>query len=407
MNILLINHYAGTPDMGMEFRPYHMAREWTKLGHNVTILASSYSHLRRKNIDTNTNFEENLIDGIKYVWVKTPKYNGNGLHRVLNIFSFVKQTFFKSKYLSQKYNPDIVIASSTYPSDNYIAKKIAKISGAKHIYEVHDLWPLSPIEIGNMSKYNPFIILMQHGENFAYKHADYVVSMLPSTQEHMKKHGLDLRKWFYIPNGIVTEDWESSAQLPESMQNKIIEIKSNGGFIVGYSGGHAVSNSLNTLIDAAHILKSHNDIFFILVGNGVEKDTLMKSASGLQNVLFFDSISKYSIPTLLLQFNVAIAGTKKSKLYKYGVSLNKLIDYMMAKRPVIQHIGSNYDLVKNADCGISVEPENPQAIAEAILQLKNTSKENLAKMGENGHKYAIENHDYKVLAKRFLEILNS
>lgn len=406
MNIFLINHYAGTPSMGMEFRPYYMAKEWKKLGHNVTILAASYSHLRRNNPIVKKDLEEETIDGIRYLWIKTPDYEGNGISRIFNILSFIRQARKHTRFFVKKYTPDVVIASSTYPSDNYIAHKISKISKAKHIYEVHDLWPLSPMEIGNMSKYHPFIMAMQHGENFAYKHSDYIVSMLPNTKEHMQKHGLDLKKWNYIPNGIVPQDWDTPEAIPEQLQNKILEIKANNGFIIGYSGGHAKSNSLNTLIDAARILKNEKDIFFISVGSGNEKSELVRSAYDLNNFLFFDPISKYSIPEFLSQIDIAIAGTKKSKLYEYGVSLNKLMDYMMAKRPIIQHIDTKYDLIEISGSGISVEPENPIAIADAIIQLKNTPKEVLDQMGENGYNFVLENHDYRILSKKFLDILN-
>jgi len=189
MRILIINHYAGSPKMGMEFRPYYFAQEWLKLGHDVFILAADFSHLRKENPKITSDFEVQNIDGIKYIWVKTPEYDGNGIKRALNIFSFTKKLSAKAKKIANVFKPDAVIASSTYTSDNWPAHKIAKIAKAKYVYEVHDLWPLSPMELGGMKKTNPFIMLMQRAENFAYKNADAVASMLPKTLEYMKKHG--------------------------------------------------------------------------------------------------------------------------------------------------------------------------------------------------------------------------
>ncbi len=175
MNILLINHYAGSPEMGMEYRPYYFAKEWQSLGHKVTILVATNSHIRQYNPEQEEKIREEIIEGIRYLWIKTPKYQGNGIGRIKNIFAFMQIINSKAKHFAQTYQPDIVIASSTYPSDNYVANKIAKISKAKYIYEVHDLWPLSPMELGGMSKYHPFIALMQHGENYAYRKADTVI----------------------------------------------------------------------------------------------------------------------------------------------------------------------------------------------------------------------------------------
>ena len=115
MNIIYINHYAGSIYHGMEYRPYYLAREWVKQGHNVTIIASNYSHLRQKNIDIPNNQEyiTQYIDGIKYIWCKTIPYQANGIKRVINIFSFLH----KVKKLIHElvaFKPDLVIASSTY-----------------------------------------------------------------------------------------------------------------------------------------------------------------------------------------------------------------------------------------------------------------------------------------------------
>ena len=136
MNILLINHYAGSPELGMEFRPFYLAKEWIKQGHQVYILASTHSHIRAKNPDFNQRFTLQELEGINYIWLKTPKYDGNGISRVKNIASFL---FYANQYaskISEMSKPDLVIASSTYPADNYLAHRMAKKNKAKHIYEV-------------------------------------------------------------------------------------------------------------------------------------------------------------------------------------------------------------------------------------------------------------------------------
>ena len=141
MNILLINHYAGSPEMGMEFRPYYFAREWTKMGHQVTIIAGDFSHLRMKNPEVFRDFQRQDLDGIRYCWVKTGTYEGNGSKRALSMFRFVSKLWIHARQIVKSLKPDVVIASSTYPLDTYADQKIAKISGAKLIHEVHDMWP--------------------------------------------------------------------------------------------------------------------------------------------------------------------------------------------------------------------------------------------------------------------------
>ena len=158
MNILYLNHYAGSYLHGMEFRPFMMGRHWVKAGHKVTIVASSFSHLRGQNPDLmGKKYLDETIDGVRFFWIHGNHYNGNGFDRVRNILSFVNGLYHYQTEIVGKDKPDVVIASSTYPMDMYPAVHIAAKHGAKIVYEVHDLWPLSPMEVGGMSKYHPFI----------------------------------------------------------------------------------------------------------------------------------------------------------------------------------------------------------------------------------------------------------
>ena len=188
MNILYINHYAGSPRMGMEFRPYYFAREWVKMGHDVTMIAGDYSHLRSKNPDVLKDFQESNIDGIRYVWLKTGQYEGNGVKRAMTMKRFVSKLYMSAGKIADRFSPDVVISSSTYPLDTYPARRIAKKAGAKLIHEAHDMWPSTLTEIGGMSKYNPFVIAMQFAENAAYKNSERVVSLGPLTEQIGRAH---------------------------------------------------------------------------------------------------------------------------------------------------------------------------------------------------------------------------
>ena len=143
MNIVLINHYAGSPEMGMEFRPYYFAKEWVKKGHRVDIFVASYSHLRRVNPKAQHDFQEEIIDGIHYHWIKTIQYEGNGAKRAITMAQFVGKLWINAKKITKKFKPDVVITSSTYPLDTYVGQKIRRVSGKKIrlIHEVHDMWP--------------------------------------------------------------------------------------------------------------------------------------------------------------------------------------------------------------------------------------------------------------------------
>lgn len=404
MNILLINHYAGSDYHGMEFRPFYMAREWKKKGHNVTILGADFSHLRKNNPVIEKDFQEEIIDGITYVWVKTPKYQGNGVGRIKNISTFMWKLRMNYKMVADKYKPDAVIASSTYPLDIYPAHRIAKRCNAKLCFEIHDLWPLSPMEIGGFSEKNPAIIVLQRAEDFAFKNSDVIVSILPDADKHIKERGFSTDKFVYVPNGILTGEKKEAPM--ESTIERLQELKNQGYFLVGYTGNHSPANVLDTMIDAAK-KTTDEKVKYVMIGKGNVKNELIEYAksNNVTNVEFLDPVLKDNMDNVLQLLDIGYIGLKKQNLFNYGVSPNKLFDYMMAARPVIYAVEASNDPVSDCNCGISVPAENPDAVVEAVMKIKSLSEEEQIKMGQNGKEYVLTNHMYEGLADKFLNAL--
>ena len=404
MNILLINHYAGSDYHGMEFRPFYMAREWKNKGHNVTILGANFSHLRKNNPVIEKDFQEEVIDGITYVWDKTPQYQGNGVGRIKNISTFMWKLRTNYKMLADKYKPDAVIASSTYPLDIYPAHRIAKRCNAKLCFEIHDLWPLSPMEIGGFSEKNPAIVILQRAEDFAFKNSDVIVSILPNADKHIRERGFSTDKFVYVPNGILTGE-KNEAPMEKTIE-RLQELKEQGYFLVGYTGNHSPANVLDTMIDAAK-KTTDEKVKYVLVGKGNVKNELMEyaKANNVTNIEFLDPVLKDNMDNVLELLDIGYIGLKKQNLFNYGVSPNKLFDYMMASLPVIYAVEASNDPVKDSNCGISVPAENPEAVVEAVMKIKNLSEEEKIKMGGNGKKYVLDNHMYEGLADKFLNAL--
>lgn len=408
MRILYINHYAGSLDHGMEFRPFYLSKEWVRQGHEVLIVAASESHIRAKQPDLRGLSErEETIEGVRYLWLKTPKYRGNGLGRIRNILSFLFRLRMRSRSLAARFRPDVVIASSTYPMDVFVAKKIARAAKAKLVFEVHDLWPLSPMEIGGMKKWHPFIVLVQWAEDYAYRTADVVISMLPNAWEYMKTRGLPQAKYFHIPNGVDLQDWrDASVSCPDEIARRIRELKAEGYFVVGYLGGHALSNALDQVISAAKILESQK-IAFCLIGAGHEKPRLQQMAAGMKTVFFFPPIKKREVPGCMKLFDLLVLSWKRESLYRFGVSPNKLFDYMASGVPVVQALSAANDPVMDAGCGRTVEAENSTELAAAIEGISKLPPEVRAEMGGRGRAYVEAKHSYRVLAEQFLSHLRN
>jgi glycosyltransferase involved in cell wall biosynthesis len=406
MNILLINHYAGTREYGMEYRPYYLAREWVKLGHRVTIAAASYSHVRSRPIAVDGMYKEENIEGIRYLWIKTPTYSGNSLGRIRNILTFITRLWLHLPDLVRNDPPDLVIASSTYPLDIFPAHRVAQEYGAKLVFEVHDLWPLSPIILGEFSRWHPYILTMQMAEDYAYKHSDFVVSLLEKADTYMKSRGMHANKFVHIPNGVDVDEWDDNGNghLPQEYERELAQFKAEGSFLVGYAGAHGLANSLDTLVDTADLLRNQ-PVKIILVGSGPAKVNLQKRAEqkGLDNIRFWDQVPKGVVPTLLQHMDSLYIGLKKGPLFQFGISPNKLLDYMMAGRPVIQAIDAGNDMVSASGCGFTVPPDDPNAVAAAVKRLLILPKPILEEIGSKGRDYVMSMHDYRVLARRFLD----
>ena len=407
MNILYINHYAGSPRHGMEFRPYFMAKRWVAQGHSVTVAASSFSHLRTRNPELGgEKYREETIDGVRYFWIAGNAYEGNGVQRIRNMLSFLRGLYRFRKELAAVGKPDAVIASSTYPLDIYPARSIAKRYGAMLIYEVHDLWPLSPIELGGMSPKHPYIRLMQKAENDCYRWSDYVVSLLPFAKDHMVEHGMAPEKFVYIPNGIEKTDWEKPFHEPMIYEDKLKKYHDDGYFLVGYTGAHGIANALDSYVEAGEKLRGKK-IRLLAVGPGPERARLIEKARSMELgdiVEFLDPVPRDRIPELLGQLDALYIGLQSQPLFRFGVSPNKLMDYMMAAKPVIFAIDAPNDMVKDAGCGVSIPPEDSGAIAEAGLKLSQTAPETLAEMGARGKEYILSHNEYDVLSEQFLNV---
>ena len=411
MNILYINHYAGTPALGMEFRPYYLAREWVRAGHRVQMLAASYSHVRARQPEVGMAPRDETVDGIGYRWYPTRGYLGNGVGRVRNIWEFLSQVWRDTDRLVREVKADVAIASSTYPMDIWVARRIARRAKAKLVFEVHDLWPLSPIELSGMSPKHPFARLCFKAEADAYRHADVVVSMLPCVHSYMASRGLDLDKLSIVPNGISPDDWaDKPMPLSGDLAGTLATARSRGETVVGYAGSMGEPNALDTLLDAAARLRTDpagRKLRFVLVGDGHLRARLQERvrAEGLVNVIMLPPIPKLQVPAMLAQVDIAYIGWQRVPIYRFGIAPNKLMDYMMASRPVLHSVEAGNDPVAEAGCGVTVAPQDSTAVVNGLLKMMALAPTARAVMGERGRQYVLARHTYPVLAKRFLDAL--
>ena len=402
-NIWIINQYASTLETGWAGRTYYLGRELAKQGHKVYLVAPSFSHVLKEPPKVSEEFTiETIEDNFSFLWIRMPEYSGaHDRRRVLNWLKFAWKLLKLPKVI--KDSPDDIIYSSPSLIPYLSAERLARKTGSRLIWDIRDLWPLTLIELRNFSRTHPFIRVMQWVENKACRTADFVVSNLPYAIEYLREKGVDSSRFLWLPNGFDMEEFENPELLSSNLKNQLPKDK----FVIGYAGTLGRANALNTIVDAAILLKHQLGIHFVIVGGGTLSHWLENQIkeNQLENITLIGPIHKKLIPSMLSYFDVCYAGFRKISLYRFGTSLNKLSEYFMSNKPILYSIDSPFKPVNDANAGFTVPAEDPHAIVDAILKLKSMSISERNKMGENGRKYALENHDYEKLAKKLSDLL--
>jgi glycosyltransferase involved in cell wall biosynthesis len=395
--VWMINQYAGSPRHGMEYRHYHLARALTGRGHEVIIISGTCSHLFTRPPQVRARFTREVIDGITYCWVRVPGYErAISVARVLNMAAFALR--LTRLPVARLPAPDAILVSSPSLFPLPVAARWARRFGARLVFEVRDIWPLTLRELGGLTERHPLVALMQALEDYGYRRADAVVSVLPAAEAHMRSRGMDPAKFHHIPNGI---DLVAAA---DGAAPQVAEAVRPDRFTVGFVGTLGHANVLETLIDAARLLDP-DQAQVVVVGHGPERAALAARAAGLRNLVFAGPIPKDQVAGTVALFDACYVGYRRSPLYRFGVSPNKLYEYMAAGRPVLFAADAANQPVSEADCGRTVAPDDPSALAAAIRSLATADARERERLGANGRAYVEGRHAYDRLGGELETVL--
>ena len=408
-NIWIFNHYAITPDLPGGTRHFDFGKELIKRGFNVTIFASSFIHgiFEDKKLKNGENWKIENYEGVNFVWIKTFPYNRNNWRRLFNILSYSWRAYSigkKMSKLSKSINvqpPSVIIGSSFHPLAAFVAYKLSKFYKVPFVLEIRDLYPQSLIDLNRVSKNNLISKIINLFMDYLYKRADKIIILMPNAYEVFKSLGVRREKIIWIPNGI------NLMYLKDVSYGSIA--RNDKCFKVTFAGSLNNANSIDTLILAAKIIQDlyESKILFEVYGDGKEKSKLLslKESAGLYNLKFLGVIPKSDVYKVLCGASILWVGQKRRNIYKYGVSFNKLFDYLAAGKPIIFSSNASNNPVAEAGAGLTVPPEDPEAVAEAIIKLYNMSEEERERMGKNGRKYVEKYHSIPVLVDKLEKVI--
>jgi hypothetical protein len=398
MNIWYISKYATPLKYYFGTRHFYLAEEWAKSGNDITIITSNSSHLAKNLPIFKSPILIEYINGVRTIWINTVKnFKSSGIIRVISWFHFdLKLLTFSKKSLPI---PDVIIISSLSLTTFLPAWLLSKKYKAKLIFEIRDIWPLSIIELGNYSKYNPFIIYLSWLENFGYRNSDLIVGTMPNLIEHVRLNCKVIIKCICIPQGFSSDfyNYEQRDLDPDYIQKYIPKNK----FTICYAGTLNKNNPLRAFIDAAKILINTPQIHFIILGNGDFRKVYEEEVKSLPNITLPPPLNKNEVNAFLKKIDLCY-DSFDSNIGKYGLSRNKWIDYMFASKPIICSFDGYQSILNEAKCGVFVKYNNSTVLANKIIEFSNLSKSIIESMGERGKSYLLTHRKYEILAKEYL-----
>ncbi len=413
--VWIINHYAVAPDRpaAAGSRHFDMARRLVARGHAVTVFAAGVDHLtgREERVGPGRLYRTEWFDGVRFIWLRTFPYRGNTWRRSLNMLTYVA-AFLVVQTRSGR--PDVVVGSTVHPFAAFGAWMVAKLRRSRFVLEIRDLWPQTLVDLGAMRLGSPGERLLRHLEAFLVRRATVVITLLPGMRNYLAEQGLPAGHVIYIPNGVDLATfgtaWPAETAAPASLHRSLEAIrrmKGDGRFVLGYTGTFGRVNGLDAIIRAAAIAEERAPglVGLILVGDGPEREKLERQANAAPAVAFGPAIPKRFVPYILGALDGTVVHATATPVYRYGISFNKLFEYMAAGRPVVFACESAYDPVAETRAGVTVKPDDPERIADAFLQLACSTEEDRTAMGEAGRRYVAERHDIERLAETYAAVV--
>jgi len=389
----ILNHYAQTPLTAGGTRHYELARRLIGMGYDVSIVSSEFDHVsgtaRFGGLSTPRC---EVVDGVRFLWLPSRfSYRDNGMARVWNMLEYSVRAYWRGRkcFGGSLGKPDVLLASSPHLLTGLAGLRLARHFDIPFLFEVRDLWPETFVQMGVMTRRHPVVLLLRRLELHLYRRSAKVVSLLPTVGEYLEPLGVESQKTAIIPNGVDAEAYACEGSRREEGPLRIV-----------YAGAHGPANGLDNVLRAMAELAGNLEVEFHSYGDGPEKATLTALARELElaNVFFHGAVPKCEIPAILCGADALLLNYARLGIGAYGISPNKLWEYLAAGKPVLFAHEATNNPVEELDCGISVPPADPAALAHAVRLLAAMTPQERLVMGARGVGYVREEHDWGVLA---------
>jgi len=400
-SIWYLSKYVSPPALANAgSRGFMLIRELVRLGHSCTIITSDSNKLAKTPTLTSSHLIQEL-DGVKFCWLRTMKYStAKSIGRILSWIDFERKLFLMP--FSSLKKPDVIIVSSLSILTILNGFRLRRRYKCRLVFEIRDIWPLTLTEEGGFSHNNPFVIVLALVEHLGYRYADAIVGTMPNLSKHVEQILGYQREVHCIPMGIDPTSIDDLESLPEDYIHSHIP---TGRFIVAHVGSIGITNALETFFECAGLMHDMPSIHFLLVGEGDLRSYYQNKYRHLSNVSFAPSVPKRLVQAVLSKCDLLYFSTFPSKVWEYGQSLNKVIDYMLAGKPIVASYSGYPSMINESGCGTFVPTGDTKRLRQEILHYAMMPDPNRQSIGARGRAWIINNRTYSSLAKKYFDVL--
>jgi glycosyltransferase involved in cell wall biosynthesis len=388
MRIIYIHQYFRTPEEGGAIRSWHLANALATEGHDVMVITSH-----------NALSEIRQLGNIKVCYIQVSYDNSFGIRKRIQAFlSFFYKAF---KFILSEKKPDLLFATSTPLTVGVLALLLKKVKGIPYYFEVRDLWPLVPEEMGIIS--NPLLLKTAYSfEKSIYQNARRIIALSPSMEAYISERIKEKEKLLCIPNFADCEFFTTEKNLPSERYPQLID-----KFVIGYFGAAGKANDLLQLAKAAHYLKASGitKVVFWIMASGSELKRLKNFAQQheLDSMVFSDYLDKESIRKALTYCDASYVSYADYPSLWTG-SPNKFFDSIAAGKLVILNFGGWLkEVVEDYHCGFYYDRRRPEQFWQKLEPFLSNA-ELLQKAQANSRRLALQKFSRTEQVSTFLNL---
>ena len=335
------------------------------------------------------------IDEVRYRVIRTTKYrHTRSIARVISWFDFDFKLFRHCRHMA----PDVVVISSLSLTSIVFGIYLKRRHGSRLVFEVRDIWPLTMIEEGGVSRFHPLVLYLRFIELWGYRRADLIVGTMPNLKRHVIESGVHKPVGAFHTCGIGVSP-ERAAEVVPFIFVPELEARVKGRTIIGYCGSIGLTNNLHDFVDYIERCQ-RDDVIFIIVGDGADRKQFQSRLQGRDNAVFLGRIAPDQVQGFLRRCDILFLSTLPSKVWDYGQSMNKVVDYMLAAKFVVAQYTGYPSFINEASCGVFTDGASLSDCLDAAIDMTPAARD---AAGLAGREWLLEHQNYEKLARDYLK----